>query len=206
MRLDADRLDRRRRQRRIPLGTIRDGMTARQRPPAGQRAIGGLLTPLDLPQRPLVAGSGHQHGSSARRSRFEASTASSTIEPIDLEIFTVSTVIIRRPRSTDGLVLPAVVSPDLAATADAGRLARPPRRQRRRCPLRVVGHGRPGPDRDRARAAVRHRPARPVPRRARVGASRARAGRPRCGSRPRPRRASPRSAPRSPARRSGSPR
>ena len=89
-------------------------------------------------------------------------------EPIDLEIFTVSTVIIRAPSPTDGLVIPAIVSPDLAASAAAdGRLDLHVG-SGLTMPLRVVGAAERFPTVMAAVAAVRGRADRSVPRRARV--------------------------------------
>jgi hypothetical protein len=101
---------------RIPLGTIRDGMTeaSAQLPDS---AIGGVLTTLIFGNDRIVAGSGHQHEVFAARVAFERLDGLVDGQPIDLEIFTVGTVLIRAPQATDGLVLPAIVSPDLSRDA-----------------------------------------------------------------------------------------
>jgi FtsX-like permease family protein len=101
---------------RIPLGTIRDGMTAASGDvPDG--AIGGTLTTLIFSNDRIVAGSGHQHEVFTARIAFDGLTGLVDDRPIDIEVFTVGTVTIRAPQSTDGVGLPAVVSPDLAQDA-----------------------------------------------------------------------------------------
>jgi hypothetical protein len=101
---------------RIPLGTIRDGMT-RASAPLPKSAIGGWLTTLVFYNDRIVAGTGHQHGVFRSSVRFEGLDGLVDDREIPLEIFTVAAAIIRAPQATDGLVLPAVVSPDLAAEA-----------------------------------------------------------------------------------------
>ena len=103
---------------RIPLGTIRDGMT-RATAPLPKSAIGGWLTTLVFYNDRIVAGSGHQHGVFRSTVRFEGLDGLVDDREIPLEIFTVAAAIIRAPQVTDGMVLPAVVSPDLAAEAKA---------------------------------------------------------------------------------------
>jgi hypothetical protein len=106
----------------VAMGSIRDGMTSVSAPlPDG--AQGGRVTALIFHNDRIVAGSGHQHELFRATVTFPSLDGLVGPEPIDLEIFTVSTVIIRAPSPTDGLVIPAVVSPDLAASAAAdGRL------------------------------------------------------------------------------------
>jgi hypothetical protein len=101
---------------RVELGTIVAGMTSvRARLPDG--AIGGRLTALIFRNDRIVAGSGHQHDVFRATVAFDGLDGLVDSAPIDLEVFTVSTVIIRAPQVTDGLVLPAIVSPGLAADA-----------------------------------------------------------------------------------------
>ena len=103
---------------RIPLGTIRDGMT-RATAPLPKSAIGGWLTTLVFYNDRIVAGTGHQHGVFRSSVRFDGLDGLVDDREIPLEIFTVAAAIIRAPQVTDGMVLPAVVSPDLAAEARA---------------------------------------------------------------------------------------
>ena len=103
---------------RIPLGTIRDGMT-RATAPLPRSAIGGWLTTLVFYNDRIVAGTGHQHGVFRSSVSFEGLDGLIDDREIPLEIFTVAAAIIRAPQVTDGMVLPAVVSPDVAAEARA---------------------------------------------------------------------------------------
>ena len=89
-----------------------------------------------------------------RPSPSRASTAWSTRARSTLEVFTVAVDVIRAPQATDELVLPAIVSPDLAAR-------RRPRRHRSTC-TSVAGHA-PGPCR-RSRPTSSRRSWRPEPR------------------------------------------
>jgi hypothetical protein len=98
---------------RIPLGTIDDGMT-RASAPLPRSAIGGRLTALVFYNAQLVAGSGHEFGVYRSTVSFEGLDGLVDERPIPLEIFAVDVHIIKAPQATDGLVLPAVVSPDLA--------------------------------------------------------------------------------------------
>lgn len=100
----------------IQLGTLRAGMTS-ARAPLPDRAIGGRLTALVFRNDRIVAGSNHQHPVFRATVAFDGLDGLVDDAPIDLEVFTVSTVIIRAPQATDGLALPAIVSPDLAASA-----------------------------------------------------------------------------------------
>ncbi len=102
----------------IPLGIVSDGMTtASAALPTGAR--GGQLTALIFRHDRMIQGSGHQHEVRRATVSFQGLDGLTDATPVDLEIFTVSTVIIRAPQTTDGVVLPAIVSPDLAATAGA---------------------------------------------------------------------------------------
>lgn len=103
---------------RIPLGTIRDGMT-RATAPLPESAIGGWLTTLVFYNDRIVAGAGHQHGVFRSSVSFEGLDGLVDEREIPLEIFTVAAAIIRAPQPTDGVILPAVVSPDLAREARA---------------------------------------------------------------------------------------
>jgi hypothetical protein len=103
---------------RIPLGTMRDGMT-RASAPLPKSAIGGWLTALVFYNDRIVAGTGHQHGVFRSSVRFEGLDGLVDDREIPLEIFTVAAAIIRAPQVTDGMRLPAVVSSDLAAEARA---------------------------------------------------------------------------------------
>lgn len=104
---------------RVELGTILDGMTeVRARLPDG--AVGGRLTALIFRNDRIVAGSGHQHDVFRATVAFDGLDGLVDAAPIDLEVFTVSTVIVRAPAATDGLVLPAIVSPGLAVDAGPG--------------------------------------------------------------------------------------
>lgn len=102
----------------IELGTIGEGMTSASAP-LPDSAVGGRLTALIFRNDRIVAGSGHQHPVFRATIALDGLDGLVDATPIDLEIFTVSTVVIRAPQPTDGVVLPAVVSPDLAAAAAA---------------------------------------------------------------------------------------
>jgi hypothetical protein len=101
---------------RIPLGTVVDGMTEASAP-MPDSAAGGRLTTIIFYNDALVAGSGHEHGVFRSSVTFEGLDGLVDDRPIDLEVFTVNAVVIRAPQPTDGLSLPAVVSPDLARDA-----------------------------------------------------------------------------------------
>ena len=107
----------------IPMGVMTDGMTEVSAPlPAEAR--GGQLTALIFRHDRMIQGPGHEHDVRRATVRFAGLDGLTGSEPIALEVFTVSTVIVRAPQQTDGLEIPAIVSPDLAATADAnGSLA-----------------------------------------------------------------------------------
>jgi hypothetical protein len=107
----------------IPLGVVMDGMTEASAPlPAEAR--GGQLTALIFRHDRMIQGAGHEHDVRRATVSFRDLDGLTGTTPIPLEVFTVSTVIVRAPQLTDGLEIPAIVSPDLAATADAdGSLA-----------------------------------------------------------------------------------
>jgi hypothetical protein len=101
---------------RVGLGTIRDGMTSAS---AGlpASAVGGRLTTLVFYNDRIVLGSGHQHGVFRSTVSFHGLDGLVDDREISLEVFTVQALIIRAPQVTDDVVLPAVVSPDLASEA-----------------------------------------------------------------------------------------
>ena len=101
---------------RIELGTIRDGMTSTSAL-LPTSAVGGRLTTLIFYNDRIVAGSGHQHPVFRSTVSFEGLDGLVDDREIGLEIFAVQAVIIRAPQATDGVALPAVVSPDLASEA-----------------------------------------------------------------------------------------
>ncbi len=102
----------------VPLGTIREGMTraSARLPDSG---IGGQLTALIFRNDQLIAGPQHQGDLVTGTVTFDGLDGLVADDPIDLEIFTVSSVVIRAPQVSDGLVLPAIVSPNLARDAAA---------------------------------------------------------------------------------------
>jgi hypothetical protein len=102
----------------VPLGDVDESM-ATTAAPLPERARGGLLTALIFSNPGLVAGSGHQDELRRATVTFQGLDGLVAEVPRELEIFTTSTEIIRAPQVTDGLRLPAVVSPDLAAVAAA---------------------------------------------------------------------------------------
>ncbi len=102
---------------RVELGTLLDGMTG-ARAPLPASAVGGTLTALIFHNDRIVAGSGHQHPVFRATISLEGLDGLVDADPIELEIFTVASVVVSAPQATDDLVLPAIASPDLAATAD----------------------------------------------------------------------------------------
>ncbi|MBA2374472.1 MAG: ABC transporter permease, partial [Chloroflexi bacterium] len=105
----------------IPLGVIFDGMTTASAP-LPEAARGGLLTALIFRHGRDAQGPGHEHELRRASVELEGLDGLTDDSRVDLEVFTVSTVIIRAPQVTDGMVLPAVVSPDLAAGLRTDRL------------------------------------------------------------------------------------
>lgn len=88
-----------------------------------ESARGGTLVALVFGSDRLIAGSGHQGELRRATVTFEGIPGLVPDQPRDIEVFTVTSPIVRAPQATDGRLLPAVVSPDLAAAADAdGRL------------------------------------------------------------------------------------
>jgi hypothetical protein len=122
----------------VALGDVDDATTeVRAVLPEGAR--GGLLTALILRNPGLVAGSGHQD--ELRRATITLHGLDGLIDdtPREVEVFTTSSTIIRAPQATDGLHIPAVVSPDLAATATADGSIDLAVGNDATIPLRVVG-------------------------------------------------------------------
>lgn len=100
----------------IHLGDLDASMTeVRGTLPPG--AQGGLVTALILRNPGLIKGSGHQDELRRATITWLGLTGLVTGDPIDVEIFTTAAHIIRAPALTDGLRLPAIVSPDLKARA-----------------------------------------------------------------------------------------
>lgn len=100
----------------IHLGDLDPSMTeVRGTLPPGAR--GGLVTALILRNPGLVKGSGHQDELRRATITWLGLTGLVAEDPIDVEIFTTAAHIIRAPALTDGLRLPAIVSPDLEARA-----------------------------------------------------------------------------------------
>lgn len=107
---------------RLPLGTIRDGMTSADVSlPAS--AMGGTLIALEFTHSRLIYGS-HQHELRRATVTFEGVVGLVDPTPIEVEVFTVGVWVIRAPQPTDGLVLPAIVSPELAAAVDPDGILR----------------------------------------------------------------------------------
>jgi hypothetical protein len=105
----------------VRMGDVSEGMTSISAPlPDGAR--GGLLTALIFRNPGLVAGSGHQDELRRATVTFHGLDGLTPATARELEIFTTSTEIIKAPQVTDDLRLPAIVSPDLAATAIGGQL------------------------------------------------------------------------------------
>ena len=77
------------------------------------------MTALILRNPGLVKGSGHQDELRRATITWLGLTGLVTEDPVDVEIFTTAAHIVRAPALTDGLRLPAIVSPDLAARAGA---------------------------------------------------------------------------------------
>ena len=122
----------------IRMGDVDESMTSISAPlPPSLR--GGTLTTLIFRNPGLVAGSGHQDELRRATVSFRGLDGLTDEAPRDLEIFTTAAEIIRAPQATDGLRLPAIVSPDLAAVADAGGLLDLQVGNESIVPLRVVG-------------------------------------------------------------------
>jgi hypothetical protein len=122
---------------RIPLGTITEATTElRATLPAD--AVGGTLTALIFRNDRIIAGPSHQGELRRATVTFQGIDDLVPPEPIDLEVFTVSTETIRAPQVTDGMVIPAIVSPDLQAAVDPDGILRLRVGTDGTIPLRVV--------------------------------------------------------------------
>lgn len=122
----------------VRMGDVDESLTEISVPlPDGTR--GGLLTALVFRNPGLVAGSGHQD--ELRRATITLLGLDGLMDeaPRQLEIFTTAAEIIRAPQVTDGLRLPAVVSPDLAAAASVNGDLELQVSGDATIPLRVVG-------------------------------------------------------------------
>ncbi len=108
---------------RVPIGIVSGGATgATANLPDG--AVGGTLVALVFSNDRIIAGSGHQGELRRATVSFVGLDGLVDERPIALEVRTVSTVTVRAPQATDGLRIPAIVSPDLAAAADTDGLLR----------------------------------------------------------------------------------
>ena len=122
----------------IRMGDVDEAMTSISAPlPDGTR--GGTLVALVFRNPGLVAGSGHQDELRRATVSFQGLDGLTDEQPRDLEIFTTAAEIIRAPQVTDGLRLPAVVSPDIAATAAADGSLELNVASDTTIPIRVVG-------------------------------------------------------------------
>ena len=123
---------------RVSFGIVTDG-TEIVRSPLPAEAIGGTLTALVFSNDRIIAGPSHQ--GELRRATVTFPDLGDLVPPtpIDLEVFTVSTETIRAPQVTDGLVIPAIVSPGLAAAVDHDGLLRLRVGTGRSIDVRVVG-------------------------------------------------------------------
>jgi hypothetical protein len=79
--------------------------------------VGGQLTALIFRNDQLIAGPQHQGELTTATVTLEGLDGLVGEEPIRLEIFTVSAVVIRAPQAIDGVVLPAIASPNVARDA-----------------------------------------------------------------------------------------
>ena len=103
---------------RVTFGNVDEGTTKLStRLPTPAR--GGTLVALIFGNDRIVAGSGHQHPVRNATVTFPEIPGLVPAEPIDIEVFTTTSPIVRAPQATDGLRLPVVVSPDIAAAAAA---------------------------------------------------------------------------------------
>ncbi len=102
----------------IPLGTITEGMTSASAP-LPDSGVGGQLTALILRNDQLIAGPQHQGELTTATVTFEGLDGLVGEETIPVEIFTVSAVVVRAPQAIDGVILPAIVSPNVARDARA---------------------------------------------------------------------------------------
>jgi hypothetical protein len=101
-------------------------------------AVGGTLTALIFRNDRIIAGPSHEGVLRRATVTFPDLDGLVSNEPIDLEVFTVSTETIRAAQPTDDLVIPAVVSPDLATAVDPDGILRLRVGTDQTIPLRVV--------------------------------------------------------------------
>jgi hypothetical protein len=122
----------------VRMGDLDESMTSTAVDlPEGIR--GGSLIGLVFRNPGLVAGSGHQDELRRATVSFRGLDGLTGEGPHELEIFTTEAEIIRAPQATDGLRLPAVVSPDIAAVADANGFLDLNVASTTTMPIRVVG-------------------------------------------------------------------
>jgi hypothetical protein len=121
----------------IPLGTVREGMT-KVRAPLPPAAVGGTLIALTFAHDRLIYGP-HQHPLRRATVTFHGLDGLVEPEPVELEVFTVGVDTVRARQATDGVVLPVIASPDLAAAVDPDGLLRLEVGGGPTIPVRVVG-------------------------------------------------------------------
>ena len=148
----------------VRMGDVEDSMQSAVAP-LPPDARGGLLTALVFRNPGLLAGSGHQDILRRATVAFQGLDGLVDEEPRQLEIYQTATEIIRPPQVTDGLAIPAIVSPDLAATADASGRIELGVANEAVVPLQVVGVADHMPTVVSRDAPLHRRPERPVPRR-----------------------------------------
>jgi hypothetical protein len=122
---------------RVAFGVVSEG-TAELRTALPGDAIGGTLTALIFRNDRIVAGPSHQGEHRRATVTFTDLDGLVPPEPIDLEVFSVSTETIRAAQATDDLMLPAIVSPDLLTAVDPDGILRLRVGSERTIPLRVV--------------------------------------------------------------------
>ena len=100
----------------VVLGQVGSGFRepSAELPPA---AVGGRIIGLLVTEGRLVAGEGHPGVVTRATLRFDGLDGLVDASPISVEVSGTEAAVIRAPLPTDGLVLPALVSPDLAAAA-----------------------------------------------------------------------------------------
>lgn len=122
---------------RIALGVVSDG-AIELRAPLPADAVGGTLTALIFRNDRIIAGPSHQGELRRATVTFDDLDGLVPASQIALEVFTISTETIRAPQVTDGMVIPAIVSPDLAAAVDPDGVLRLRVGTERTIALRVV--------------------------------------------------------------------
>jgi hypothetical protein len=103
---------------RIPLGTLSPGHQVVEAALA-EPLRGGRLVAIELREARFIAGEQHAARLSRATLAFHGLDGLVDERPIDVETSGVDVAIVRASAPTDGLVLPALVSPDVAATAAA---------------------------------------------------------------------------------------